>query len=352
MASFCSGWCPLYFVASVTLAVLAITITAHSISKNSDAAITPIAHDLSVNVSRALRLAGFDAMADLLHRSPQFYLPPENSTIFAIQDSAIRNSSLPPSFLKNLLLYHTLTSKVSMDDLLNKTTGTCIPTLFRQKNVAITKIDANRRLLEINHVLISHPDLFVGSQIAIHGVLEPFSFLDPQNLGGGSDFMKSPICSSTSNSMLASEAYESMKTVEWNRIILLLSSNGYVSFSIGLHSVLDEILRDYSMGLDSVTIFAPQDLALLASPSPLLDRVVGLHILPQRFTYRDLIALPARTLLNTFVPDQELENEGIQDFMSGLIISGVEIVAPDVFTSDKFVIHGISRAFTLAELTA
>ncbi|KAI4334060.1 hypothetical protein L6164_018797 [Bauhinia variegata] len=60
MASGCSSWYLLYYAASITLAVLAITIEVHSISKKSEAAVKAITLDLSVNASRTLRLAGFN----------------------------------------------------------------------------------------------------------------------------------------------------------------------------------------------------------------------------------------------------------------------------------------------------
>ncbi|KAJ1394455.1 FAS1 domain [Sesbania bispinosa] len=142
------------------------------------------------------------------------------------------------------------------------------------------------------------------------------------------------------------------KTIEINNVIVqMLGSKGYASFSIALHSVLDGIQKD-SVSLSSATIFAPPDLKLLGSPSTLLDRAVRLHILPQRFTNKELSFLPVRTLLKTLVPDEQLEIDGVLDFMPGVVISGVEIVEPDMLTSEKFVVHGISRAFKMTELTA
>ncbi|XP_027343342.1 fasciclin-like arabinogalactan protein 21 [Abrus precatorius] len=341
-------WFPIYFAASVTLGVIAISSAVHSTSKNSPKQLPPITNDHSKNASEALRKAGFTVMADLLHRSPLFFHPPQNSTIFAIKDSAIKNSSLPLWFLKNLLLYHTSTSKTSFHDLLNKPPGTCITTLFRQKKVALTKVDPEPKLVEINHVLISNPDIFLGDQLAVHGVLAPFLPLDLQDLQGGWDhFIHSPTCRFNDSSMFN----ESRNVVEWNRVVQLLGSRGYASFSIALHSVLDGV-RKYTGSLDSATIFAPPDLTLLRYPSTVLDRTVRIHILPQRFTYKELTSLPIRTLLNTLVSEENLEIDGVLGFMAGMVINGVEIVEPDMLVSEKFVVHGISRAFKMDELAA
>ncbi|XP_054816717.1 fasciclin-like arabinogalactan protein 21 [Prosopis cineraria] len=348
MGSCCTRWCSVYFVVSVTLAIMAISLAEHFISSKSDQDAISFAHEVSVNAPNALRRAGFNVMADLFQRSPPFFLPPQNSTLFAFKDSAIRNTSLPPLLLKKMLLFHTSTSMASMEDLLKKTQGSCIPTLFRHKNVAITKIDPGQRLVEIDHALISSPDIYLGNQIAIHGVLAPFSSLDFQDLRKGWNSV--PPVSCRLNSGQYSASYEFKNTIGWNRIVQSLSSNGYASFSIGLHSVLDRILTD-SMSYDSVTILAPPDLPLIGCPSFLLDRAVRVHVLPQRFTYKELTSLPARTSLKTLMSDEYLEIEGVPEFMSMLVVDGVEIVAPDISISEKFVIHGIAEALKMDELT-
>ncbi|OIW09225.1 hypothetical protein TanjilG_11363 [Lupinus angustifolius] len=346
--SCCSYWFAIYFAISVTLGIIAISSVVHSSSKNSVQQVSPpsITHDISVNASNALRKAGFTFMAQLLHSSPQsppFFLPPQNSTLFAIKDSSIKNTTLPLYLLKNLLQYHTSTSRFSMQDLLSMSRLTCIPTLFRGKNVAITKVDLDpkKRSIEINNVLISNPDIFLDDQVVIHGVLAPFSSLHPQ---GVLDFIHSSSCHRFNNN---NNNNSSVTILE--EVVKMLSSKGYTSFSIALHYVLDSIKEDW-VSLNSATIFAPPDFDLMSYPSTLLDKTVRIHILPQRFSYKELISLPVRTLLKTLMPDNNLEIDGVLDFMSGIVISGVEIVVPDMFTSEKFVVHGISRVFKMAEL--
>nr|KYP44309.1 Fasciclin-like arabinogalactan protein 21 [Cajanus cajan] len=284
-------------------------------------------------------------MADLLHHSPSFFKPPQNSTIFAIKDSAIKNTSHPLWFLKTLLLYHTTTTSKphSFDDLLHVPLGTCLPTLLRNKNVSLTKLDRATNTLEINHVPISNPNIFLADKLAIHGVLAPFYPLHPQDLlqRGFDSVIPSPTCRSNG---------DAVNGVEWSKVVRSLSAKGYASFSLALHSVLDGIKKEYK-GLGSVTVFAPPDLALLGYPSSFLDRAVRLHILPRRFSYQELTSMPVRTLLKTLVPDDSLEVDGVLDFVPGMVVSGVEIVAPDMLASQNFVVHGISRAFKMAEVT-
>ncbi|KAJ4729948.1 fasciclin-like arabinogalactan protein 21 [Melia azedarach] len=331
---------PLYFTVSIVLASLVISMSLHA---PKDRAPSPKPnYQLLLNASRALRKSGFDIVATLLQISPEIFLSSPNSTIFAIKDTAIANASLPPWLLKNLLQYHTSPLKLSMNDLLNKSQGSCFPTLLHLKKVAITKIGAKERLVEINHVLVTHPDIFLEGPLSIHGVLQPFSSLDPHDVRQGWDYIQSPVCDS--NSSLVSNFTEFKNMVEWTTIIRLLSSNGFVSFAIGLHSALHGIFEDY-MNLNSTTIFAPPDFPFVASSSPLLDRIVRFHVLTQRFKYKELASLPDKTLLKTLVPNQYLEITGGANFTRGLGINRVELVAPDIFSSEKFVIHGISQAF-------
>ncbi|XP_047167404.1 fasciclin-like arabinogalactan protein 21 isoform X1 [Vigna umbellata] len=346
-----SRWCwfPLYVAASIALGIIAISSAIRSSeSKNSSQEATPIHHDISLNASNALRRAGFLLMADLLHHSPSFFKPPQNSTIFAIRDSAIRNTSHPLWFLKTLLLYHTTSASssnpFSFHDLLNMSQGTCLTTLLRHKNISLTKVDPARNSVEINNVLISNPNIFLGDQLAVHGVLAPFSPLHPQDLlqRGLDFFIRPPTCSS--NDSLSKNG------VRWNRVVHLLRAKGYASFSVALRSVLEGIKKDHSGSLGFATIFAPPDFMLIGSnPSTLLHRAVRLHILPERFRYEELASLPVRTLLKTLVPDELLEIDGILDFAPGMFVNGVEIVAPDMITSENFVVHGISKAFEMTE---
>lgn len=286
-------------------------------------------------------------MAILLHVSPEIFLSSPNLTIFAIKDSAISDVSIPPWLLKDLVLYHTTPSKLKMDDLLKKPQGSCLPTLRRQRNIAITKIVARQRLIEINHVLVSHPDVFLDGPIAVHGVLGPFFPLDPPDVNERWNFSKPPICDS--NSASVPDLFKPKNRVEWSRIIQLLRTKGFVSFATGLHSSLQRILED-NLDLTNVTIFAPQNLTVVASSSLLLDKVVRFHILPRRLTYMELTSLPVRTLLRTLAPGQDLEVTGKVNFMKRLLVNGVEIAAPDMFSSEKFVVHGISQAFQLNEV--
>ncbi|KAL2474663.1 Fasciclin-like arabinogalactan protein 21 [Abeliophyllum distichum] len=294
-----------------------------------------IRHDLALNASRVLRIHGFNAIATLLQISPELFLSGPESTIFAIQDSAMSNVSVPPWVMKQLLQYHTSPSKLPMQELIKKPHGSCLTTLVYDKNLMITKNDTKTGSVEINSVLISHPDMFLEGPVSVHGILGLFSDID-QDWG----IIQSPVCNS--NQTLFSNPNERRDMVEWARIVQLLSSNGFVSFAIGLHSVLNGILQDYA-DLSSVTIFAPPNSGFISSPWPMLYKIVRSHILPNRFTYLDLTSLPKNNSLRNLVPGEHLQIS-TNKFSRVLVVNEVEITLPDILSSTNFVIHGISRA--------
>ncbi|MCE3049645.1 hypothetical protein HAX54_045460 [Datura stramonium] len=303
-----TGCHALFFVIlSIILAYAAITTSMHSKSaKNySNSSHQFNRHALAINASKALRNHGFNILATLLQISPEIFLSTPQSTIFAIQDSAISNLSVPSWAMKQLLLYHTSPSKIPFHQLLKKPQGS----------------------------------------LSIHGVSGAFSLLDFHGMDEHLDVIRSPICDEISNA----SSTDTKNLVDWPRIIKLLSSKGYVSFAIELHSVLDGVLQD-SVNLSSVTIFAPPNLGFLSSPSPLLERIVRLHIVPQRYTSMELAFLPDISSLKTLAPGLNVTISK-NNFSRVLIIDDVEITAPDIFVSKTFVIHGTSRPFELEELS-
>ncbi|CDY32044.1 BnaA03g60480D [Brassica napus] len=91
-----------------------------------------------------------------------------------------------------------------MEELLKKPQGTCLPTLLRHQSVQISTVDKESRTAEVNHVMISHPDMFLGDSLVIHGVLGPFSPLQPRM----HHIPQSSLCQSDSNKTIIEEEEE------------------------------------------------------------------------------------------------------------------------------------------------
>ncbi|CAH9080840.1 unnamed protein product [Cuscuta epithymum] len=323
-ADSCSHWwhAPFYVSLSIALAFVGISTSIHH-SNHSPQPAPLLHHSLSINASLALRhRGGFTVFAALLQISPDLFLSPPESTVFAVPDSAFSNLSLPSWAIKHLLLYHTSPSSLPFRSFLKNSPGTCLSTLLHDRTVQISKIDQENGHFEINNVSITYPDLFLGNRLVVHGVA---GFFSPVNLNRRDDIIQSP------------PACES--EFQWSRIVRSLSSNGFVSFAIGLHSVLDTI----AVNMGSVTVLAPPSLGFLDSPSPLLDRVVKLHLLPRMYRFDELASLPNGSVLKTLFPGAELMIS-VDNVTKSVTVNGVEITAPDVLRSEHFTVHAISRA--------
>ncbi|KAL8153108.1 hypothetical protein V2J09_010868 [Rumex salicifolius] len=357
MVSSCSHWwhAPVYFTLATVLALTAISSfpppTPHSTVGDSTIITTNAtamfpAHENFHNASATLRSQGFTIVATLLKLSPEIFFSPSSSsgesTIFALPDSALANCSLPYWAQKLLLQYHTLPSQnLPFRALLRKSSNTCLATAVPTKNIALTKIVPQERLIEINNAKITHPDLFLAGSISIHGVLAPFMTLHSQETEQYSlDFIPSPACTTSP-----------VIFPHWKQIMRTLSSHDFVSFAMGLNFVLEGIIREYS-DLNSGTIFAPKELGLVDSPDSLLRQLVRYHIVPERYEFADLASLPEKTRLKTLVSGKDLEITAAFNATQTLAIGGVEVTTPDACSTPAFVVHAISRAFDLDAITS
>ncbi|KAK1324787.1 hypothetical protein QJS10_CPA01g01061 [Acorus calamus] len=235
-------------------------------------------------------------MASLL---PSLLPPQTPSTLFALPDhSTIPFSSLPLPRLRRLLRYHTLPHKLPFHSLSTSPIRACLPTLLPSPLVVT---DAGKDFIFINGVPVTHPDIFVEGPYAIHGITRPFCPFDP-SVG---DFrIPDPLCDAQSGLFVGTR-------VGWYGVVRQLGSAGYVSFSVGLNSVVSRIVGGYP-NLTAVTVFAPPDegFDFVVAMSPVLERVVGLHIVPRRVDYGELASMPGGVGLPTLVPGRELKVGG------------------------------------------
>ncbi|XP_027064409.2 fasciclin-like arabinogalactan protein 21 [Coffea arabica] len=287
-------------------------------NNNSSPLIQASKRGLSLNASKASRAHCFNVMATLLQISTELFVFPE-FTIFAIQDSSISNISghLPPWAMKQLLQCHSSPVKLPIQELFKKPEDSCFSTLLHDKIIKITKKDEEKHEIEVNDVMISHPDVFLGGPFSVHGVLGSFSSLDlREHIDQDWNFIHSPTCGNFDQSHRLNGTNEIKDFVRWPSIIQFLSANGFVQFAKGLRSVVDGVVQEYA-DLSSVTILAPPYFTFIALSALLLDRVVSLHVLPQR----------------------------------SLAIDGVEITEAEIFSSREVVIHGISRALGMEKIS-
>ncbi|KAI4384991.1 hypothetical protein MLD38_003068 [Melastoma candidum] len=334
---------PIYFTASLLLAFIAIStglLPARTVPlENSEPGI-PL--PLLLKASTSLRRAGFAGLAALLPVYPEYFFSLPNTTIFAIPDSSILDFSVSPLLLRDLVRYQTMPMKLSMGDLLEKPKQSCLPTSLQPRNIIITNSDKELMLVEINNIALTYPDIFLADNLAIHGVLAPFVSAKEEDGELALNFPESLECESKAHE-LASVAHESDDNVDWGTVIHSLSSNGFISFAIALNSVLDGILND-DADINSVTIFAPLEFPFLSSEWDVLERIVRAHILPQKYSPKELAALPGGTLLKTLVPNRLLKIHGKENSTEG-----VDAELQCIFESANIVIYNKSRPLEMTE---
>ncbi|KAL8267746.1 hypothetical protein R6Q59_001544 [Mikania micrantha] len=291
------------------------------------------------NASKLLRSNGFNFIANFLHTSPEFFLS-SPQTIFAIPDAAIANLSMPPYMIKHLLAYHISPAKLTIQDLFKSPLKSCLPTLIQNQTVAITKNDKIIRVLEINNVLITHPDLFLQGSVAIHGVAGFFVSFDHRQ-----QRIMLPFCETNQRGVLIKNKED------WEKMVRFLSSSGFMAFAIGLNSVTDRIAKDYP-DLNSLTILVTPNVVLKAMSSPLLDEFLRYHLIPQRYSFKQLAGLPPGSSLSTLITGKHVDITVNSKLSKAVSINGVAIISPELFVSKTFVVHGIARPLNTDELSS
>nr|XP_043625163.1 fasciclin-like arabinogalactan protein 21 [Erigeron canadensis] len=295
------------------------------------------------NASQLLRSNGFNFIATFLHISPDLFLPTPQSTIFAISDSTFSNLSIPPYLMRHFLEFHISPSRFTFPDLLNKPISTCFPTLVQEKRIGITKNDDKRRVLEINNVLITHPDLFLHGSLAIHGLAGSFASFDHLQ-----ESLVFPVCEEGHK---IDVGFIKNNKDEWGKVVKFLGTSGFMPFAIGLKSVTDGIFKDFP-NLKSLTIFTPPNAALMAMSWPLFDKFMRFHIIPERYSLKQLAGLSAGASLRTLVMGKDVEITEASKVSKVVSINGVMITVPDMFVSKNVVVHGIARPFDINKLSS
>ncbi|KAI3502255.1 hypothetical protein L2E82_42609 [Cichorium intybus] len=339
----------LYFIFATMILSGIITVVLHSQHHVRHHKDPP--RDLATNASQLLRSNGFNFISTLLHISPDLFLSSPESTIFAIPDSAMSNLSIPPFMTIQLITYHISPFKLTIKDLLDKPLNTCISTTFQQQKISITRKDQKKRVLEINNVLITHPDMFLQGPVVIHGVSGPFaSFKFHQHI------TELPICKANrldvSHGTLGAKLNLTKNKDEWGTLVKFLNTSGFAPFASGLHSVLDGVFKEHP-NLASLTIFAPPIIEAIEMAEPVLQKFVKSHIVPKKHSFKHLASMPQGASIKTLCPGTEIRiTETVVNPSEELLsINRVEITSPDLYSSKNFVVHGIARAFSMYEVS-
>ncbi|MCO5594759.1 hypothetical protein L7F22_048792 [Adiantum nelumboides] len=103
------------------------------------------------------------------------------------------------------------------------------------------------------------------------------------------------------------------------------------------------VLTNHANLPKSATIFLPlnQSIAMAFPSSHALD-TVAYHIADSRHFYKELLSLQTSPLaLPTLLPGRSIRVDRTDDI---LLVDEQEIIAPDLYSDDQVVVHGIPRA--------
>ncbi|KAG9444231.1 hypothetical protein H6P81_015571 [Aristolochia fimbriata] len=138
---------------------------------------------------------------------------------------------------------------------------------------------------------------------------------------------------------------------ELDAMLLALRAKGYHLFS---NAVLISDLRLQILGGSYFTIFAPSDGALFDLDSSVdafdYGSIFHYHVVPRRFTYAALRALPSDSILPTLLPGYNVKIDGpLRDGWGWesyvLTVNGANVFFPGIFYGPNVAVHGLDGIF-------
>ncbi|XP_057538563.1 fasciclin-like arabinogalactan protein 21 [Amaranthus tricolor] len=252
-------------------------------------------------------------------------------TVFAPSDSSMR--TCPSCSLPLLLQEHSIPGLYPLDYLSNIIFGAKIETIFPGRCLTVTS-SVNGTKIFVNGAEITHPDLYVGSRIIIHGVQGFLSHLSPFS------------CSTEKLTSLALPHLSSPSTA-FTRIMLIdtmirLRTSGYSILSLAIKIKFHELVT-----LHNMTIFAVDDFSIFHGGHAYVHSV-RFHIIPNRhLKISDLEKLPVSTVFPTLESGESLTitNTPEGNYLSPMRINYIKIKYPNLLYNSKVIIHGIPCPF-------
>ncbi|KAK3183812.1 hypothetical protein Dsin_031098 [Dipteronia sinensis] len=285
------------------------------------------------NALESLSYSGYLSMALTLQITcKSLNLESETMTLFAPSDFAFAKSG--QLSLLDLQL-HISPAILSQGSLKNLSFGTRIPTLLSNQSLIVTTSNGQ---LSINGVLIQESAVFDQGSVVIYGI---------------DDFLNSSFHIGTTSHSAPEPSPSSAYTME-NNVSHLLELSGFDVDVFGnasnwlrsrgytvMATFLDVQLAGFNKDEARLTIFAPVDEAVEAYAKNMTDYVSMFqrHVVPGLLAWKDLAELQDGTLLPTFSGGFEIKVTWSGDI---LLLNGVPVVFPDMYSSDWLVLHGIN----------
>ncbi|KAI4357697.1 hypothetical protein L6164_001631 [Bauhinia variegata] len=281
-------------------------------------------HETILDAADILTDSGFVSMALTLEVISKTLLSHSPSlTIFAPSDSAFRRSGQPSI---DLLQFHFAPLSLPLQNLRLLPAGTKIPTMFSGRSLTVTTSPSDHAI-SLNNVRISETPIYDDGFFLIYGIER---FFNPNFQYTGPYQRPSPNsqCIAKNSTMSSSNPFHQTRET--------LQSGGYSVMA----SFLDMQLPG-NTDQTPMTVFAPQDeivmnhLGNFSEYPPFFLR----HAVPCKLLWNDLAHFDDGSELPTYLEGFTIS---ITRSAGVLTLNGVTVIIPDLFYSDKIVVHGVS----------
>ncbi|XP_062111051.1 putative fasciclin-like arabinogalactan protein 20 [Humulus lupulus] len=293
---------------------------------------SPLPSSTILDASEILSDSGYVSMAltlDLVSQTLTQKTP--SLTIFAPVDDAFKKSGQPAL---SLLRYHFCPLTLPPETLKSLPSGTKIPTMLPGRTLTVTNSPSNSET-SLNKVKISRRSpIFDDGSLIIFGVQE---FFDPsfQAPGPGDSPRFGPRC----NSLPSKASAMGFPGDSWFKEASGdLRSNGYSAMA----SFLDSQLLGFNKDPTTMTVFAPNDMAMANRPTnQVQDPSIFLrHVVPCKLLWSDLINFTDGTVLPTYLDGFTIT---ITRSGSTMMLNGVTVFTSNLHYSDSVVVHGLNE---------
>lgn len=264
-------------------------------------------------------------------------------TIFAPSDSSLL--TCPSCSLPVLLQEHSVPGLYSMEYLRKLAFGTKLETLASDYCLTITTSTSpsatqndSSKVVFVNGIEISHPDLFYNGAVMVHGLRGFVSHLSPLSCNVERlTSLKFP-----QPALFKTPASSVMRLMLKDAIIRLRFS-GYSVVSLALKVKFAELSE-----LKALTLFALEDAAIFSGAGHAYLFHFRFHVVPnRRMMAADLVRLQPATVLPTMEMGQNLvvTTAGGGGSLAPMKINYVKVSTMDLLHNSRIVVHGVSTAF-------
>ncbi|XP_027108837.2 fasciclin-like arabinogalactan protein 21 [Coffea arabica] len=260
-------------------------------------------------------------------------------TIFAPSDSSLL--TCPSCSLPLLLQEHAVPGLYPNHFLRNLAFGTKLETLASEHCLTITSSAAQNvstRVVFVNGVEISEPDLFNNGVFLIHGLRGFVSHLSPLSCN-----VERMTTLSFPQPWLHKSPLSSIMRLMLKDAIIRLRFGGYSIVSLALKVKFGELSE-----LKSMTVFALDDISIFSGAGYAYLHHFRFHVVPnRRLMAADLLSLQAATTLPTMEIGQNLvvTAAGGGGQFSPVKINYVKVTTMDLLHNSRIVVHAVSTAF-------